>query len=75
MKVKEFADKNNLNLDIYCNEGENVSVCLGEYQYDCIFQRDGSVYNMDFDIYHSNIDEYHEWIINDYLEAIEDNTK
>ena len=69
MTIKQFASKHNLDLAFYSSDN-NISICLGEYQYDCTIQRDGSIYNDDYEIYHASMEEYHQWIIQEYEEAM-----
>ena len=68
MTIQQFADKHNLDLAFYDNDN-NISICLGELQFDCTIQRDGSVYNNDFEIYHESMKNYLQWIMEEYSEA------
>ena len=68
MTIREFASKHGLDLAFYSNDN-SVSICLGEHQYDCTIQRDGSVYNDDFEIYHKSMQDYHQWVMEEHSEA------
>ena len=67
MTLQQFATKHNLDLVFYADDN-NVSICLGELQYDCTIQKDGSIFNNDFEIYHSSMNNYHQWIINQHFD-------
>ncbi len=68
MTIQQFASKHDLDLVFHSNDN-NISICLGEFQYDCTIQRDGSIYNDDFGIYHTSMNDYYQWMMSEYEES------